>query len=118
VAEGRALEMVGVDKCGAGPNGAVLGAGGAGGVVEKRAGAWRVDVEAAKDPATGRRRRVSRYVHGTREDAEVALARLKVADHEKRLQAARPTLARLGRPASCTCRPSRPALSSWHRPAW
>ena len=48
----------------------------------------RVDVEVARDPVTGRRRRVSRYVHGTREDAEIALARLRVADHEKRLPSA------------------------------
>ena len=34
---------------------------------------------------TGRRRRVARDVHGAREDAEVALARLRVADHERRL---------------------------------
>jgi integrase len=46
---------------------------------------WRVDVEVGRDPVTGRRRRVARVVHGTREDAEIALARLKVADHEKRL---------------------------------
>ncbi|HET6874580.1 MAG TPA: tyrosine-type recombinase/integrase [Acidimicrobiales bacterium] len=38
-----------------------------------------------RDPVTGRRRRVARVVHGTLEDAEVALARLKVADHERRL---------------------------------
>ena len=50
-----------------------------------REGVWRVDVEVARDPVTGRRRRVARLVHGTREDAEIALARLKVADHEKRL---------------------------------
>jgi hypothetical protein len=50
-----------------------------------RDGVWRVDVEVARDPVTGRRRRAPRYVHGSREDAEVALARLKVADHEKRL---------------------------------
>jgi integrase len=50
-----------------------------------RDGVWRVDVEVARDPVTGRRRRASRYVHGTREDAEVTLARLKVADHERRL---------------------------------
>ena len=50
-----------------------------------RDGVWRVDVEVARDPVTGKRRRVSRYVHGAREDAEIALARLKVADHEKRL---------------------------------
>ncbi|HUQ64104.1 MAG TPA: hypothetical protein VM121_10145, partial [Acidimicrobiales bacterium] len=46
---------------------------------------WRVDVEVGRDAVTGRRRRVSRRVQGTREDAELALARLKVADHEKRL---------------------------------
>ena len=58
---------------------------GSGGVVAVRDGVWRVDVEIGRDPVTGRRRRVSRRVRGTREDAEVALARLKVADHEKRL---------------------------------
>jgi integrase len=50
-----------------------------------RDGVWRVDVEISRDRVTGRRRRVSRTIHGTREEAEVALARLKVADHEKRL---------------------------------
>jgi integrase len=50
-----------------------------------RDGVWRVDVEVGRDPVTGRRRRVARVIHGTREDAEIALARLKVADHEKRL---------------------------------
>jgi integrase len=58
---------------------------GSGGVFAVRDGVWRVDVEIGRDPVTGRRRRVSRTIHGTREDAEVALARLKVADHEKRL---------------------------------
>lgn len=58
---------------------------GSGGVFAVRDGVWRVDVEVGRDPVTGRRRRVSRTIHGTREDAEVALARLKVADHEKRL---------------------------------
>ncbi|HXW78141.1 MAG TPA: hypothetical protein VEJ84_01515, partial [Acidimicrobiales bacterium] len=58
---------------------------GSGGVFAVRDGVWRVDVEVARDPVSGRRRRVSRYVHGTRDDAEVALARLRVADHEKRL---------------------------------
>jgi integrase len=58
---------------------------GSGGVFAVRDGVWRVDVEVARDPVTGKRRRVSRYVHGTRDDAEVALARLRVADHEKRL---------------------------------
>ena len=50
-----------------------------------RDGVWRVDVEVGRDPVTGQRRRVARVVHGAREDAEIALARLKVADHEKRL---------------------------------
>ncbi len=58
---------------------------GAGGVVFLRDGVWRVDVEVSPDPVTGRRRRVSRTVRGTRHDAGVALARLRVADHEKRL---------------------------------
>jgi integrase len=58
---------------------------GSGGVFAVRDGVWRVDVEIGRDPVTGRRRRVSRTIRGTREDAEVALARLKVADHEKRL---------------------------------
>lgn len=58
---------------------------GSGGVFAVRDGVWRVDVEVGRDPVTGRRRRVSRTIHGTREDAEIALARLKVADHEKRL---------------------------------
>ncbi len=58
---------------------------GSGGVFAVRDCVWRVDVEIGRDPVTGQRRRVSRTIHGTREDAEVALARLKVADHEKRL---------------------------------
>jgi integrase len=44
-----------------------------------------VDVEVHRDAITGRRRRVSRRIVGTRDDAELALARLKVADHERRL---------------------------------
>lgn len=58
---------------------------GSGGIVEVRDGVWRVDVEVSRNPVTGRRRRVSRQVVGARADAEVMLARLKVADHEKRL---------------------------------
>ena len=41
-----------------------------------RHGVWRVAAEIDRDPVTGRRRRVARVIHGTREDAEVALARL------------------------------------------
>ncbi len=58
---------------------------GSGGIFEVRDDVWRVDVEVHRDAVTGRRRRVSRYVHGTRDDAEIALARLKLADHERRL---------------------------------
>jgi integrase len=58
---------------------------GSGGVVAIREGVWRVDVEIKRDPVTGHRRRVSRRVYGTREEAEVALARLRVADRENRL---------------------------------
>jgi integrase len=58
---------------------------GSGGVVNLGNRTWRVDVEIARDAVTGRRRRVSRTVRGSRADAELALSRLKVADHEKRL---------------------------------
>ena len=50
-----------------------------------RNGVWRVDVEVDRDAVTNRRRRVSRTVHGSRADAEVVAAKLKVADHEHRL---------------------------------
>ena len=56
-----------------------------GGVRKVKDGVWRVDVEVRRDPITGHRRRVSRQIRGTRDDAEVALARLRVADHDKRL---------------------------------
>jgi integrase len=58
---------------------------GSGGIVAVRDGVWRVDLEIKRDPVTGLRRRVSRTIRGTRSDAETALAKLKVADHEKRL---------------------------------
>jgi integrase len=50
-----------------------------------RDGVWRIDIEGKRDPVTGKRRRISRHVQGTREEAELALAKLRVADHEKRL---------------------------------
>ncbi len=56
-----------------------------GGVRKVREGVWRVDVEVRRDPITGHRWRVSRQIRWTREDAEVALARLRMADHERRL---------------------------------
>ena len=58
---------------------------GSGGVKKVRDGVWRVDVEVDRDAVTGKRRRVSRTVNGTRSDAEVVAAKLKVADHEHRL---------------------------------
>jgi integrase len=53
---------------------------GSGGIFRVSSGVWRVDVEISRDPVTGRRRRLSRQVRGTKADAEVALAQLKVAD--------------------------------------
>jgi integrase len=44
-----------------------------------------VDLEIERDPVTQHRRRVSRTVYGTRDEAEIALARLRVVAHEKRL---------------------------------
>lgn len=58
---------------------------GSGGIRLVRPGVYRVDLEIHRDPITGHRRRVSRTVYGTREDAEVALASLRVADHQDRL---------------------------------
>jgi integrase len=59
---------------------------GSGGIIDLGEGKWKIDIEIGRDPITKRRRRVARHVLGTREDAEIALARLRVADHEKRLQ--------------------------------
>lgn len=58
---------------------------GSGGIFVVRPGVFRVDLEIRRDPVTGRRRRVSRTVSGTLGDAEVALASLKLADHQRRL---------------------------------
>lgn len=57
---------------------------GSGGLTPIGDGAWRVDIEIGRDPVTGHRRRVSRTVRGTRQDAEAALAALRVADHQGR----------------------------------
>jgi hypothetical protein len=46
---------------------------------------WWVDIELTRDSVTGRRRRVLRTVRGSKEDAELALARLRLAGHHKRL---------------------------------
>ena len=58
---------------------------GSGCIIRLRPGVWRVDIELTRDPITGRRRRISRRIKGTRNDAEVALSRLKVAREERRL---------------------------------
>ena len=46
---------------------------GSGGIVLVREGVYRVDIELKRDPLTGMRRRVSRQIEGTHEDAEIAL---------------------------------------------
>jgi integrase len=58
---------------------------GSGGILQVGDETWRVDMELPRDAVTGRRRRVSRTVNGSREEAELALARLMVAGHQKRL---------------------------------
>ncbi len=60
---------------------------GTGGVHFVSEGVWKVDVEISRDSVTGRRRRVSRRVIGTRREAEIVAAKLKLADHERRLAA-------------------------------
>lgn len=62
---------------------------GSGGIFLVRDGVWRVDVEVGRDKATGRRRRVSRQVEGSRRDAEAALARLKVAAEQRKVTSGR-----------------------------
>jgi hypothetical protein len=57
---------------------------GSGGITQVAEQTWKVDIEPPRDAVTGRRRRVSRTVKGTREEAELTLARLKVAGHQKR----------------------------------
>jgi hypothetical protein len=69
---------------------------GTGGVIEVRAGVWRIDVEAPRDPATGRRRRRSRLIHGTRDDAERALEEYGPALSSSTLESARADESRAG----------------------
>lgn len=42
---------------------------GDGGIQELRRGVWRVSVSAGNNPATGKRQRVTRVVHGTKAEA-------------------------------------------------
>lgn len=51
---------------------------GAGTVTRRGEGRWFVQFDGEPDPVTGERRRHSRTVHGSRADAEAALARLRV----------------------------------------
>lgn len=59
-----------------------------GGVTLLAPGRWLVGVEGAPDPVTGNRRRHTTVVNGTRERAEVALARMKLTDADGLTQAA------------------------------
>ena len=58
---------------------------------EKRPDAWELTIELSPGPNTGRRRRRSRYVHGTRDDAVAAVASLRAEE-----------VARLGVPRTAT----------------
>src|SRR5665213_1977048 len=57
---------------------------GSGGVRAVRPGVWLVDVELPRDPDTGKRRRVSRTILGTREEVDTELAQLKVTAGQRR----------------------------------
>ena len=57
---------------------------GTGGVLPVRDGVWRLSTETPRNPETGQRRRATRVVYGTREDAELALANLRVAASRQR----------------------------------
>lgn len=69
---------------------------GSGGLKKVRDGVWRVDIEVGRDPVTKRRRRVSRTVYGTREEAEVVAARLRVAKFEDRVQTGKTSARSIG----------------------
>jgi integrase len=58
---------------------------GSGGISREADDRWRIDMELPRDAVTGKRRRVGRTIRGTREDAELLLARLKVSSDQKRL---------------------------------
>ena len=59
-----------------------------GSVTELGPGRWLIGIETGRDPVTGARRRQTQVVRGSREDAEVALARLKLIDNDAVLQTA------------------------------
>jgi integrase len=47
-----------------------------GGLRQKDPGTWEVRLEAGRDPVTGRRRQISRTIHGTKREAQQVLNRL------------------------------------------
>jgi len=51
---------------------------GSGGLTQRGPDRWLVAVDGPSDPVTGKRRRYTRTVRGSRRDAEVALARLRI----------------------------------------
>lgn len=53
-----------------------------GAVSELGADRWLVGIESGRDPLTGARRRQTQVVRGSREDAEIALARLRLVDND------------------------------------
>ena len=63
---------------------------GSGSLRSVRDGVWRIEVETHRDSETGKRRRTSRYIYGAREEAELALARLRVNASQQR-QPVRPS---------------------------
>jgi hypothetical protein len=54
--------------------------GGVGAITQRGPDRWQIGVEGAPDPITAERRRHTRVIRGSRDDAEAALARLRV-DH-------------------------------------
>lgn len=61
---------------------------GFGSLQEIRPGYWRIWVSAGRDPVTGKRRRVSKYVRGTKRQAERALMELVTQVTSKRVATA------------------------------
>jgi integrase len=66
------------------------------GSVRQKAGGWEVRLSIGIDPRTGRRRQISRYVSGTRAEAEQVLLRLRLEQGDGRqIEAERATVADL-----------------------
>lgn len=80
-------------------------------------GTWRISVEGAPDPVSGRRRRIYRTVRGSRRDAERELARLTTQRDDGAVTAARGTVGELLDQwhATMTATRWRPATALRHR---